>query len=296
MTQPSLLGGLDLFGTDLTYPISTALLSDCGTYRYRLGRQWRMNGRRLAWVMLNPSTADDELDDPTIRRCMGFSRDLGYGGMVVVNLFALRATDPRGLSEHVEPIGPDNDRHIRSVAEECRAVVCAWGAHRMVSDGRAAEVLHMMLEVGATPHCLGRTKTGRPKHPLYVKAGTPLVEYEVSRLNGRELAAPAGHSRVVATPEPRYCACGERLLLVRPDRDTCERCRLGATTATVWRPSGIAATKDVGESDPALDATDQVEPESVVIAAAQHEPAPPLPSHDEVADFVWRHVAHLYDR
>jgi hypothetical protein len=185
VTQPTLFDDVDLFGTEPLAYRSTALITECGTSRYLLGRQWRMGDRRLAWVMLNPSTATADQDDPTIRRCMSFTRGFGYGGMVVVNLFALRATDPRALSEHPDPIGPENDRHIREVAEECRAVVCAWGAHRMVSGGRAAAVLRLIADAGATPYCLGRTKTGRPKHPLYVKASTPLIGYTEPVGDGR---------------------------------------------------------------------------------------------------------------
>jgi hypothetical protein len=90
---------------------ATAVLSDCGTYRYRLGRRWA-EGPVDVWIMLNPSTADATVDDRTIRRCMEFSRRWGAGALVVGNLFALRATDPAELVRHPDPIGPDNDEHL----------------------------------------------------------------------------------------------------------------------------------------------------------------------------------------
>jgi hypothetical protein len=154
---------------------SRALLSECGTYRYRLSRQWTFGAFRLAWVMLNPSTADAEQDDPTIRRCMGFARAWGYGGIVVVNLFALRATDPRELRHHADPVGVENDEHIRKVARDEGAVVCAWGAHPFASE-RAAEVLRIIRANQPTALCLGTTKGGAPRHPLYVKGTTELVD------------------------------------------------------------------------------------------------------------------------
>lgn len=113
--------------------------------------------------MLNPSTADAMVDDPTIRRCIGFSRRWGYDEMVVVNLYALRATDPAELGRAVDPFGPHNadtiDRHLRS----SEAVIAAWGAHPWVT-----RVAAPILGAQRTFHCLGRTKAGHPRHPLYV--------------------------------------------------------------------------------------------------------------------------------
>lgn len=154
-----------------------AVLSDCGTYRYRLTRQWNSGAFRLTWVMLNPSTADAEVDDPTIRRCMGFARAWGYGGIVVVNLFALRATDPRELREHDAPVGPENDEHIRKVASDGAPVICAWGANVFAAE-RAASVLEILRHAqGAGVRCLGTTKGGAPRHPLYVPAATKPAQF-----------------------------------------------------------------------------------------------------------------------
>src|SRR5262245_19133112 len=96
----------DLFQT------KEALISPCGLYRYWLTRTWDNSLRRVCWVMLNPSTADAEQDDPTIRRCVGFARSWGAGGIIVVNLFAFRASDPKALLRAADPVGPDNDGHI----------------------------------------------------------------------------------------------------------------------------------------------------------------------------------------
>jgi hypothetical protein len=146
-----------------------------GAYRYGLLRGWA-EGRGIAlWIMLNPSTADDKVDDPTIRRCIGFSRAWGCAGLVVVNLFALRSTDPKALSAARDPCGPDNDAWIRWWASVCpRFVVAAWGSLGGLR-GRDEEVL--ALFEGVEVSCLGVTKAGNPRHPLYVKGSTPLRPY-----------------------------------------------------------------------------------------------------------------------
>lgn len=119
--------------------------------------------------MLNPSTADAERDDPTIRRCASFARAWGLGGMTVVNLFALRATDPARLRRARDPIGRDNDRHIAEAAAGADRVVVAWGVHGTLRD-RDRAVLALLA--GARPRCLGLTRGGHPRHPLYLSART----------------------------------------------------------------------------------------------------------------------------
>jgi hypothetical protein len=141
----------------------SALFSPCGRYRYLLGRRWGA-GRTVLWIMLNPSTADDQRDDPTIRRCIGFSRAWGFGAMRAVNLYALRATDPADLRAHPEPVGPDTDRHIARAAAGANIIVAAWGAFPL-AKARAAPVLDL---IARPVRCLGLTASGAPRHPLYV--------------------------------------------------------------------------------------------------------------------------------
>lgn len=163
---------MDLFGE----VASSAALSDCGAYRYELRRIWDPSRPLLGWGMLNPSVADSEINDPTIRRCVRFTQSWGYCGIVVGNLFALISTDPRELLAHPDPVGPENDAHLARIAEECAVLVCAWGAHRM-AEQRAPRVMAGFRAQGIPVHCLGITKAGHPKHPLYVAASTPLVPY-----------------------------------------------------------------------------------------------------------------------
>jgi len=145
---------------------SSAILSPCGLYRYSLSRVWDERLPLVCWVMLNPSTADADRDDPTIRRCVGFARDWGAGGIVVTNLFAFRATDPRELFRAKGPVGPDNDRHIAE-SSGGRRTLAAWGAHGGYL-GRDLEVLRLLGALGCRVECLGLTKKGLPRHPLYV--------------------------------------------------------------------------------------------------------------------------------
>lgn len=168
---------------DATHEITSARLSHDGVYRYRLDRTWDRPAGRLLFVMLNPSTADGTVDDPTIRRCRGFTLREGLGGFTVVNLFALRATDPKHLRQHPDPVGPLCDVHLRLAAlgeERPRAVIAAWGAHPFAAD-RAAEVVDLFAENRQRLSCLGVTKGGHPRHPLYVKGDTPLLPYPVRR-------------------------------------------------------------------------------------------------------------------
>jgi hypothetical protein len=159
--------------------LRSAEFSDCEVYRYRLSREWdTANPRRACFCMLNPSTADAIQDDPTIRRCMSFARTWGYGGVQIVNLFAFRSTDPARLFETADPIGPDNNDAILDAADECETIVCAWGnIAEQVARGRAYMLVAMMRETGKVLHCLGKTREGSPRHPLYVKGTTPLEVY-----------------------------------------------------------------------------------------------------------------------
>lgn len=140
-----------------------ATFSPCGAYRYRLWRTWDEIAPTVGFTMLNPSTADAAKDDATIKRCLGFARSWGYGGLVVVNLFALRSTDPAALYTHADPVGPDNDGHIDQVRASVPMMIAAWGAHGALR-GRGAKVLDTL-----DMRHLGLTKDGHPRHPLYLR-------------------------------------------------------------------------------------------------------------------------------
>lgn len=146
-----------------------AVISDCGRYRYRLWRQWRYpQPPAVAFVMLNPSTADATQDDPTIRRCRGFAKSWGFGRLEVVNLCAYRATDPTDLWDADEPTGPGNDAHILEVCRSVEQVVCAWGNH--APWPRAREVIGLLVDNHVPLHVLCFTKLGNPAHPLRLRA------------------------------------------------------------------------------------------------------------------------------
>jgi hypothetical protein len=154
-----------------------------GPYRYRLARQWGepvqgVSARRptMCFVMLNPSTADDQVDDPTIRRCIGFARREGCAGLVVVNLFAWRATKPVDLPRGPEAVGPRNDEAIAAAVREATVVVAAWGAS-WPSPARVLHVLKLIRDNGKTPHALGVSLGMHPRHPLYLHAASPLRPY-----------------------------------------------------------------------------------------------------------------------
>lgn len=157
---------------------ASAVFSPCRSYRYALTRRWGTGAMSAAFVMLNPSTADAFTTDPTVRRCLGFARGWGASGLVVVNAFGLRATDPGDLYRHPDPVGPDNDMSIAEhLADVAGPVVCAWGTHGAL-HGRGAEVAALLREIGVQPLCLGTTKDGHPRHPLYLPQTAQLSEYD----------------------------------------------------------------------------------------------------------------------
>ena len=143
----------------------SAILSDCGAYRYELRRTWDSSRPILLWVGLNPSTADHINDDPTNRRIAGFSKRWGYGGYVLANLFAYRAINPQTLRQAADPIGPDNDKHLKKLSRAAEHTICAWGNHGTMLE-RAATVLPSLDR----PLALGITKQNQPLHPLYCPA------------------------------------------------------------------------------------------------------------------------------
>jgi len=158
---------------------SSAVLSDDGVYRYELTRRWGP-GRTATFVMLNPSTADAVMNDPTIRRCIGFSMRWGCGALRVVNLYAYRATDPRTLWATPDPVGPDNDLHLYEAASKASTegapLVAAWGANaKPVRVGQALRIPGFD-QLSA----LGVTKAGQPRHPLYLRGDAHLTSWPVT--------------------------------------------------------------------------------------------------------------------
>lgn len=164
----------------------SALLSDDGVYRYSLDRVWRRSAPRVVFVMLNPSTADACVDDATIRRCVGYARRWGHGGIRVVNLYALRSRDPGALLSAADPVGPGNDQMLFETARESRdrgyLCVGAWGANADV--GRAVSVSWTWAETGARLRCFGLTQGGHPLHPLAqgLTRESPLLDFDASTL------------------------------------------------------------------------------------------------------------------
>ncbi len=139
-----------------------------GRYRYRLTRRWRDGRGRVVFVLLNPSTADARVDDPTIRRCMGFARRWRHRELEVVNLFAYRATRPAALRAAPHPVGPENDAYLLQAVRRAQRVVLAWGIHGRFG-GRDAEVLALLAPFANRLQCLGRTQGGHPRHVLYLR-------------------------------------------------------------------------------------------------------------------------------
>ena len=155
---------------------ATATFSEDRVYRYRLTRTWGTSGTHATWIMLNPSTADALRDDPTITRCISFTKAWGLDGLVVVNLFALPATDPVELLGHRAPVGEANDQFIRDAVHPWSVVVAAWGAHK-IAAARMRTVLGIVTARADAVGCLGVTKTGSPRHPLYVPGSQALERF-----------------------------------------------------------------------------------------------------------------------
>jgi hypothetical protein len=148
-------------------------------YRYTLWRVWDADRGLCNFLMLNPSTADETSNDPTAERCERRARLWGYGGLVVTNIFALRATDPAVLRQAIDPIGRGNDEVIAAVACDAALVVCGWGNHGGYR-GRAIAVRSLLTGLGVVPSCLGQTKRREPAHPLYLgydRVPVPMADF-----------------------------------------------------------------------------------------------------------------------
>ncbi len=165
---------------------SFADISVCDRYRYSLLRSWDLELPDLGWLMLNPSTADATDDDPTIRRCMGFARRWGYGGIYVCNLFAWRATEPKDLRKLLDPSGPKNNEAIQKQAMYCPEIIVGWGKPRWpFVQRRAWAVIDMLLASPAMIKSLGINSDGSPRHPLYLANDTERVPFNSAALANR---------------------------------------------------------------------------------------------------------------
>jgi len=149
--------------------IRNAVISNCDLYRYALSRCWDPERGYVLFVMLNPSTADAEIDDPTIRRCIGFAKAWGYGGLMVGNLYAFRATDPTKLLDVIDPFGNHNIEVLSWMAAEAACVVLAWGGWPASIEMGCSVAQRLEREVPGRLGALGWTLTGGPRHPLYLR-------------------------------------------------------------------------------------------------------------------------------
>jgi hypothetical protein len=165
----------------------SAVLSPCGAYRYALWRDVGELGNEgtVLFVGLNPSTADATKDDPTIRRCVRFAREWGYARLAMANCYAVRSTKPAGIELADDPVGPDNDEWLQKLAGNALHIIAAWGASPHLTPEREARVLDVLTYGGSMGiDCLGQTDSGRPRHPLYLRADTrprPLRQEAISR-------------------------------------------------------------------------------------------------------------------
>lgn len=176
---------------------SYAVYSPCKLYRYRLVKSWEpdtTNERLLLWIMLNPSTATENTDDNTVRKCQRLTMlcergEMGFfDGVVIANLFALRSTDPRALDPelHSDPVGPDNDTVLDLLISRHPNIVLAWGSHkhRMLAS-RAEYIAKLLKKYRRRAWCLGVNNDGNPKHPLYLSLDTSFTEYRYGKTDKR---------------------------------------------------------------------------------------------------------------
>lgn len=152
-----------------------AMFDSTGEYRYWLSRQWDEGFGIVSFVGLNPSTAESDVDDPTVRKCYTWARKWGFEKMVMLNLYAYRATSPEEMHKAADPIGPDNDDVLHQAATESNMIVAAWGAG--ASKERADQVLPLIRSSVSDLVCMGLNQDGSPKHPLYLAAKTQPVVF-----------------------------------------------------------------------------------------------------------------------
>lgn len=167
----------------------SAVLSDCGLYRYRLDREVSSSPRVAAFIMVNPSTANGETDDATIRKLIGFSRRMNFGRFIVGNKFAWRATDIRALRTTAHPVGPENDKHLATIMRSADVTIAAWGPLAKLPPGlrnRWHEIADMADWIGVDLQCFGTAKDGHPRHPLMLAYDTEIVPWECPQGDGTE--------------------------------------------------------------------------------------------------------------
>ncbi|MGF1494743.1 MAG: DUF1643 domain-containing protein [Microcoleaceae cyanobacterium] len=153
-----------------------AIFDSTERYRYRLWRIWNRHVPTITFIMLNPSRADHRVNDPTVRRCLNFAQTWSCGGLEVVNLFAYRTAYPQQLKQANDPIGIDNDHHLKQVFEQSAQVILAWG-NQGTWLNRNQAVLDL-IRPQYQPYCLGFTKQGQPRHPLYAKRDLTPIRFD----------------------------------------------------------------------------------------------------------------------
>jgi hypothetical protein len=151
----------------------SAAISECGQYRWSLSRKWAV-GRRATFVLLNPSVADSEIDDPTLRRCINFAKRENCGELTIVNLFAFRTPNPKLLVQAKDPVGVSNQKYQKIALEAAELVICGWGALPMAQQlGRNLVQAYPTIAF----QCLGKSSSGAPRHPLYLKTDAALLPF-----------------------------------------------------------------------------------------------------------------------
>jgi hypothetical protein len=157
----------------MSFIYKNATFSSCRAYRYSLSRIWDKEKKFVLFIGLNPSTANEEVDDPTIRRCVNYAKNWGYGGFMMVNLFAYRTTLPSNLKKVKYPVGKDNDKYIVTLSKKADITVAAWGNNGNLYS-RDKQVLNLVPNL----MCLEINKSGQPSHPLYLKKGLKLTKFD----------------------------------------------------------------------------------------------------------------------
>jgi len=156
----------------MSFIYKNATFSSCRTYRYSLSRIWDKKKKYVLFIGLNPSTANEEVDDPTIRRCVNYAKEWGYGGFMMVNLFAYRTTLPSNLKKVKYPVGSKNDKYIVILSKKADITVAAWG-----NNGNLYSRDKQVLNLVSSLMCLKINKSGQPTHPFYLKKDLKLINY-----------------------------------------------------------------------------------------------------------------------